>query len=176
MRKTFSALALVALASGCGMFGHKKDQPAPATSARATMRDAQGQSLGDITLMQTAQGVLITGLLTGVPEGTHAFHVHTVGRCTPSFDAAGGHFNPTARQHGIRNPAGMHAGDLPNVSVTGGTVRLEFFTTAFTLGTSGTGLLDADGSALMLHALTDDYTTDPSGSAGARIACGVIQR
>lgn len=151
--------------------------PSDGTSARVTMRSAQGQPLGELSLVQTQNGVLVTGLLSNVPAGTHAFHVHTVGKCSPTFDAAGGHFNPASRQHGFRNPQGMHAGDLPNINVAAdGTVRIEAFATAFNLGTGKNGLFDADGSALMIHALADDYTTDPTGSAGARIACGEIAR
>ena len=179
MRKSFllSAAVLVS-SSACGLIGGKKDDaPATAaTSARADMRSATGQQLGVVTLTQTANGLLIVGDLNGLPPGTHGFHFHTVGKCDPTFEAAGGHFNPTAKQHGMRNPAGYHGGDLPNVNVPAdGMLRVEAFTNAVSLSDNNR-LFDADGSTIMLHALADDYSSDPSGASGARIACGVIQR
>ena len=164
--------------AGCGMFGGgRSDEPAPeATSARAEMRSATGQRLGDVTLSQTSNGLLILGELSGLPPGTHGFHIHTVGKCDPTFEAAGGHFNPTTRQHGFRNPGGNHGGDLPNLNVPeGGNLRLEAWTRDVSLS-GNNRVLDSDGSALVIHALADDYTTDPSGASGGRIACGVIAR
>ena len=178
MRFPIPILAALVAVSACGGRRGGGDEPSPmGTSARVSMRDAQGANLGDVTLTQTANGVLIVGQLSGLSEGTHAMHVHTIGRCDPNFDAAGGHFNPTARQHGMRNAQGQHAGDLPNVTVpANGIVRVELFTTAFTLGGGKDGLFDSDGSSLMLHANSDDYQTDPSGASGARIACGVVTK
>lgn len=170
--------ATVLLGAGCSR-NKSETAPIPAngTSARVAMRDASGAALGDLSIVQTANGVLVTGLLSNVPPGTHGIHFHTVGRCTPTFDAAGGHFNPTGRQHGYRNANGAHAGDLPNINVgADGTVRIELFTSLVNLGGGGNGVFDADGTALMIHALADDYTTDPSGSSGARIACGAVAR
>ncbi|HKG92816.1 MAG TPA: superoxide dismutase family protein [Gemmatimonadaceae bacterium] len=175
MRQPLVFIATVLLSTaGCGMFGHKEEPAPAATSARAEMRNATGQRLGDLALTQTANGLLILGELNGLPPGTHGFHVHTVGKCDPTFDAAGAHFNPTQRQHGIRNPSGSHGGDLTNLNVPeSGTLRVEAWTKDISL-TGNNRVLDADGSALMIHALADDYTTDPSGASGARIACGVI--
>lgn len=182
MRRPITLLALTLLATGCsalrGRSGGDEGGPAaPGTTARAAMRDAQGRSIGEVTLTQTPNGVLLIGQLSGLTEGTHGFHVHTIGKCDPTFDAAGGHFNPTGRRHGARNADGQHAGDLPNITVpAGGTVRVELFATGFDLGTGKLGVFDADGSALMLHANPDDYQSDPAGAAGTRIACGVIVR
>ena len=173
-----ACVALLAVAACNRGKGSAAGGPAPVgTTARVSMRSASGQPIGDLSLVQTANGVLVTGLLSNLPPGTHAFHVHTVGRCTPTFDAAGGHFNPASRQHGFRNPNGQHAGDLPNVNVAAdGTVRVEAFATAFDLGSGTSGLFDGDGSAIMVHQNADDYTTDPTGSAGSRIACGEVTR
>ena len=174
----FTAAILLSTA-GCsmlGMGGKKSDGALPSsTTARAEMRSATGQRLGDVTITQTANGsLLLVGELNGLQPGTHGFHFHTVGKCDPTFDAAGGHFNPTNRQHGMRNPNGYHGGDLPNINVpAGGTLRVEVFTDAVSLS-GNNRLLDADGSTLMIHALADDYSTDPSGASGERIACGVI--
>lgn len=163
--------------SGCNPFGGGgSEEPAPVTRARAELRNAAGSSLGIVTLDNTTRGVLLTATLSGLPPGTHGFHIHEVGQCSPTFDAAGDHFNPTNRQHGLRDPAGPHAGDLPNLSVPeSGVVRIETLASDVSLGGSA-NLLDSDGSALVVHAFADDHTTDPSGNSGARIACGVIQR
>jgi Cu-Zn family superoxide dismutase len=109
-------------------------------------------------------------------------HLHQVGRCdqggTPTFASAGGHYNPAGRQHGTQNPEGPHAGDLPNVTV-GADGRLtlpDSGVVAVMNETARAGLLDPDGTALVIHAQADDYRTDPSGNSGARIACGVLTR
>ena len=150
--------------------------PAAATGqASAVMRDSAGRELGTVTLADAAGGIAIGGTLRGIAPGTYGFHVHTTGQCEPTFDAAGGHWNPTSARHGAENPQGPHLGDLPNVTVgADSTVRIQ----ATTPGGSLRGehpLLDADGAAVMLHAGTDDYRTDPSGDAGSRLACGVVQ-
>ncbi len=120
----------------------------------------------------------VVAQVRNLPPGTHGIHVHEAGRCDPpDFMSAGGHFNPTSRQHGLRNPNGPHAGDLPNLEVgADGTGRLDALARDLSLS-SGTGnLLDTDGSALVVHAAADDEMTDPTGNSGGRIACGVIRR
>ena len=94
----------------------------------------------------------------------------------PAFTSAGGHFNPDNRQHGSENPQGSHAGDLPNLVVgANGAGSLVVTTDRFSLAAGRpTSLLDADGSALVVHAGPDDLKTDPTGNSGARIACGVV--
>jgi Cu-Zn family superoxide dismutase len=154
--------------------------PAVATggSARADLRNAQGVLVGTVTLQQAAQGLLLTVDVANLPPGTHGMHIHAVGRCDPpGFESAGGHFNPTGRQHGARNEMGQHAGDLPNLQVpASGSMRVDIVARELTLGSTGTGMFDADGSAIVVHALADDYRTDPSGASGDRIACGVVSR
>jgi Cu-Zn family superoxide dismutase len=171
-------MAAAALATGCGGKSPPAVEALPVgQSARAELRDAQGQRVGTATLVQGPNGVLVTADLTSLPAGTHALHFHETGRCESPFTSAGGHFNPGQRQHGVHNAEGMHAGDLPNVNVSsGGTIRVEMFTAAVTLGRSGAGLLDDDGSALVIHERADDYRTDPAGASGNRIACGVVTR
>ena len=96
-----------------------------------------------------------------------------MGRCDPpDFASAGAHWNPAGKKHGMNNPAGPHAGDMPNVEVAANGVLSATLTLA---GASMASLLDADGAALVIHAVADDYVTDPSGNSGARIACAVIQ-
>ena len=146
-----------------------------ADTASATLKDAQGNEVGAATLTGTPSGVLISLDLTGLPAGDHAFHIHTTGKCEPpDFKTAGGHFNPEQDKHGLMNPAGPHAGDMPNIHVPdSGKLVIEVMNPMVHLGD---GLLDADGSALVIHSGTDDYKTDPAGNAGDRIACGVITR
>src|SRR6187551_1058317 len=152
--------------------------PAAAPGAKATLKDAQGKTLGEATLRESAAGVLVKLDLQGVPPGTHAFHIHTVGKCdAPDFMTAGGHFNPTTMKHGLMASGGPHAGDMPNLFVPAdGKLSVEVLDTNVTLAAGPKSVFDADGSALMLHATADDYTSDPAGNAGARIGCGVISR
>lgn len=145
----------------------------PTGGAPMPLINASGQTIGSVRAWQTAGGVSFRVNATGLPHGLHGIHVHAVGRCDPpDFASAGPHWNPAAKKHGLNNPAGPHAGDLPNVEVAangalGATVTLA--------GATMAGLLDADGSALVIHAQADDYVTDPSGNSGARIACAVIR-
>lgn len=148
------------------------DMPARSGGAEAILKTADGTTVGRVTATAQGGGILIAVEGTGMPPGTHGAHVHTVGRCdAPDFTTAGGHWNPSTRQHGTANPAGPHGGDLPNLTVaTDGTGKL---TGTLPSGTMA-GLLDADGSAFVIHAAADDLKTDPSGNSGARIACGVF--
>ena len=142
--------------------------------------NGSGQTIGTVRAWQTAGGVSFRVDATGLPHGVHGIHVHAVGRCEgPGFESAGPHWNPASRKHGTNNPAGPHAGDLPNVTaaangVLGETVTVSGANLGTIQGTAGT-MLDADGAALVIHATADDYTTDPSGNSGSRIACAVIQ-
>jgi Cu-Zn family superoxide dismutase len=156
-------------------------QTAPAAAApgaRATLKDAQGKTLGEATLRESPAGVLVKLDLQGVPPGPHAFHIHTVGKCDPpDFMTAGGHFNPTTMKHGLMAAGGPHAGDMPNLFVPAdGKLSVEVLDANVTLAAGQKSLFDADGSALMLHAMADDYATDPAGAAGGRIACGVVTK
>lgn len=153
--------------------------PGTLVTARAELRDPQNRVVGTVNLTGTERGVRIEIQVNGLPEGTHGFHIHETGRCDPpDFTTAGGHFNPSGREHGMENPAGPHAGDLPNIIVRGdGSGSLRVINPYLSLGTGGEDdLLRGDGTAVMIHAGPDDYRTDPAGDAGARIACGVIVR
>ncbi len=148
--------------------------PAHAGTAKAALQDASGKGVGTATLTDTPSGLLIKLVLAGVPAGEHAFHIHAVGKCdAPKFASAGGHFNPTNAKHGLMNASGPHNGDMPNIYVPAdGKLEIELLNPKATLA----ALFDADGSALVIHAGTDDYKTDPAGNAGDRIACGVITK
>jgi len=150
---------------------------AQAQSATAKLVDGEGKAVGSVMLSQMEHGVRISVEAEGLPSGTHAFHIHETGECIPpGFQSAGGHYNPGGHQHGWNNPAGYHAGDLPNVHVADdGVLAIEYFTDAVTLGEGEATLFDDDGSAIVIHVGEDDYATDPTGDAGDRLACGVIQ-
>ena len=149
-----------------------------ARTAAVRFRNGDGQPIGEAWLRETPSGIVATIDLRDLPPGEHGFHVHETGRCEPPFDSAGGHFNPAGRRHGFAATDGPHAGDLPNLIVPeSGRVSLDVFIPGTSLDGRGSAtLLDADGSALVVHANADDHHSDPAGNAGARIACGVVER
>ena len=151
--------------------------PAAAQSATAPLKNGEGKEVGSANLTQTPHGVLINVSVKGLPPGEHAFHVHAVGKCEPPFTSAGGHFNPDNKKHGMLAAEGFHAGDMPNLHVPqSGDLTVEVVNANITLEKGKpNSVYDADGSAIVIHAGSDDYKTDPTGEAGGRIACGVIQ-
>jgi Cu-Zn family superoxide dismutase len=154
--------------------------PVGSTSATATaeIKNAAGQVVGSATFTEVGSIVRVVIEARGLPPGDKAAHLHEVGTCeAPQFTSAGAHFNPDRKQHGMLNPAGPHAGDLPNIRIEGdGSGRLETSNDRITLGLGPTSLLDQDGTALVIHAAPDDHRTDPTGNSGNRIACGVVVR
>jgi superoxide dismutase, Cu-Zn family len=174
MRATLVLGVVIAAAAGCSSLA-----PTPVNNtATAEIRTASGALVGTATLTEVSGGVRIVLEAKGLPPGAHGVHLHEVGKCEgPSFDSAGAHVNPDGHRHGLLNPSGPHAGDLPNLTVAAnGTGRLETMNTRITLSPGPTSILDADGSALVIHANADDFTTDPSGNSGPRVACGVVTR
>jgi Cu-Zn family superoxide dismutase len=152
----------------------------PAGGAPIPLVNASGQTIGSVRAWQTAGGVSFHVEASGLTHGIHAIHVHSVGRCDgPDFASAGSHWNPAVKKHGFNNPAGPHAGDLPNVEVAANGVLSQTVTlpgaNLFNAAGAPGALLDADGAALVIHAAADDYVTDPAGNSGARIACAVIR-
>jgi Cu-Zn family superoxide dismutase len=152
----------------------KPATPTSFATASATLHDASGRRVGTVTFADSYSGVMIRGTVSDLGLGTHAIHIHAIGKCEAPFTTAGGHFNPQTRQHGYLNPRGPHLGDLPNLTTpAAGSLTFEFLLPGVTLkGTNA--LLDGDGAAVVIHASKDDYLTDPAGNAGARAACGVI--
>jgi superoxide dismutase, Cu-Zn family len=152
---------------------------AETATARADFKNPPGATVGHAILRETAKGVQIQLVLQNLLVGKHAFHIHETGSCVgPDFESAGGHFNPTGKQHGLENPAGAHAGDMSNIEISSdGSLETEILNARVTLKEGkDNSLLRAGGTALVVHALPDDNKTDPSGEAGPPIACGVITR
>lgn len=171
-----------AMAAGVGasaiLMGASVASAQGVTSATARLMGASGSPVGTVMLTQTREGVRISVQASGLTPGEHGIHVHAVGQCDPpAFTSAGGHFNPTNMQHGLLNPAGPHAGDLPNlVAAANGTANYVATTDRITLGAGARSIFDADGSAVVIHATADDQVSDPAGDSGARVACGVVVR
>ena len=165
-------IGVTVLLSGCASTMAEKEP----LSAGAELKDKDGKGVGVATLIETPDGLRIAVTGYHLPPGTHGLHIHAVGQCQPpDFTSAGGHWNPAGRQHGRLNPAGPHAGDLPNLVVArSGEGGIDVTTKAVTLEPGPNSLLAGKGTAIVVHAGPDDEKTDPTGNSGARIACGVI--
>jgi Cu-Zn family superoxide dismutase len=144
--------------------------------ASAALAPASGSQVsGKLMLMPMGDGVHITGDIGGLaPNSTHGFHIHEKGDCSAAdASSAGGHFNPTAQAHGRYTAPQHHVGDNDNlVADASGVAHVNAHFPGAALG--GGGANDVIGKAVVVHADADDYTSQPSGNAGARIACGVI--
>jgi Cu-Zn family superoxide dismutase len=149
-----------------------------AQKAKADLLDAKGAPVGTATFSEKARGVQLELKASNLPPGIHGFHIHSVGKCeAPDFKSAGPHFNPTGKQHGWDNPQGHHMGDLQNLTVgEDGKATSRFLIMGATLGKGPNSLFHEGGTSLVIHEKADDGKTDPAGNAGARIACGVIER
>ena len=161
----------------------------PVLFAWARIINVEGDLIGAATFTQqrTSDEVRVFVLAVGLEPGKHGTHIHSVGQCDPNsidpatgspFFSAGTHFNPQENEHGLQNPEGPHAGDLPNLKVgPAGVGFLRATNDRITLREGPkNSLFDADGSSIVIHENRDDQMTDPTGNSGARIACGVIRR
>lgn len=176
MARSFHPLAFAALALGAQM-------ALPAHAAEpmihADVIDANGKTVGMVMLRQTPTGVLVSADIKGIPAGEHGFHFHEKGVCDPAqkFTTAGAHFAAGGSQHGLLVQGGPHGGDMPNQNVgADGLLITEVLNTGVSLQPGPHSLFDADGTALVIHASPDDYTSQPAGNAGARIACAVVAK
>ena len=176
--------AIVAIAAGVSLLVMVTVSVAASGASRAggTFVDATGQSIGWVRLVEDATGIVHVNVhVAGLSPGLHGIHIHAVGACAPTFAAAGGHYNPLGHQHGLDNPNGAHAGDLPNLIVNAeGVGHLNATTDGVTISAGPTTIFDATpgavGSAFIIHANEDDQLTDATnGNSGARVACAVIE-
>ncbi|EJL34607.1 superoxide dismutase family protein [Novosphingobium sp. AP12] len=180
----FAFLAMTACAHAEAQHAHAASPAAAAATApvspgmvHADVIGLDGKKLGMVMLQETPAGVLVSGDVKGLPAGEHGFHFHQKGLCDTAtkFDSAGGHFTGGDHQHGYMAANGPHGGDMPNQHVgADGLLKTQILNTGVTLSPGAKSLFDADGTALVIHAAADDYSSQPSGNAGGRIACAVI--
>lgn len=173
MRSIIAAAAATALLAGGALAQDAVPVPTEAPVA-VPVKAADGSDRGTVTLTQTAHGLLISAALAGLPDGPHGYHLHETGKCEGDFTSAGGHFNPTGKAHGFHTADGAHAGDMGNFTAHGGTAAFDMINPAVSLAGGEGALNDADGASLVIHASADDYTSQPAGASGERIACAVI--
>jgi len=145
--------------------------------AKAQLLNMDGETVGMAMLTEAAGGVLIHVKVEGLPAGKKGLHIHSHAACDPAtgFKSAKGHVGKTKGGHGLLNPAGPEAGDIPNIFIgTDGTAEMEAFSTFVSLTSGEHNLLDLDGSTFIIHESADDHISQPIGGAGARIVCGLI--
>ena len=176
LRRALIPVAVLALtATACSTAMRMRNA---AARAEAVMYNSSGTAVGTAQLWQDANGTVNVEISSlTLPAGTHGIHFHDVGKCEgPAFTTAGGHYNPMGMEHGLQNPKGPHAGDNPNIVIPdSGVGNVSFSTDRVSLTPGTRTLLDADGTALVVHAGADDQVTNPSGNSGARIACGIVR-
>jgi Cu-Zn family superoxide dismutase len=145
-----------------------------AQNATAGLQPTQGNNVrGTISLSITNNHVRFAGTVTGLSSGRHGFHIHENGDCSaPDGASAGGHFNPGRTTHGAPNASERHAGDLGNIEAdANGVATVDIVAEGITLGVGPRSIL---GKAIIVHADPDDFS-QPTGNAGARLACGIIK-
>ena len=170
-----AAMTVMLLGAACGSMASAEKERETAT---AEMKDGNGQNIGQAKFKAVGGGVEMSMTVENLSPGIHAIHIHATGQCeAPDFKTAGGHFNPGNKKHGMQNPEGYHADDLPNLTVgVNGKGAFKSTIQDVTLaGDGATSLFHAGGTSVVIHEKADDMKTDPAGNAGARIACGVIQ-
>ncbi len=173
-RQTWIPTLIFALASSVHAWA---ERPADAV---ANLINNAGEEIGKVELFAAPAGTLLRLDVRNLPPGPKAIHIHARGTCDDhdhGFTDSGGHINPEGKEHGLLNPEGPGAGDLPNFRVGEfGHAWAEFFTGLASLdGSVGARILDEDGAAIVIHENPDDHMSQPIGGAGARIACGVIE-
>lgn len=172
-----ATLTLAACASAPPPAPAPPPTPSTAQEGQANLASASGSLVsGRVTLSPMGDGVHLTGTIGGfLPNSVHAIHVHEKGDCTAAdASSAGGHFNPTGQPHGKAGAAAHHAGDMDNiVADPQGQANLNIHLAGVSLG--GGAANDIAGRALVVHAAADDYTSQPAGNSGARVACAPIK-
>ncbi len=174
------ALVFAMTLVGCTTPAPRTPPPAktlPFQFAMVNLAPASGTLVsGQLRIIAQADGVYLTGEIGGLGRGrTHAIHVHERGDCSAAdASSAGAHFNPAGVAHGRAGSATHHAGDLDNlVANEAGVARVDAHVRGVMLG--GGGPTDIIRRAVVVHANADDYSSQPAGNAGARVACGVIE-
>ena len=168
---TGTALLATAVLAACGSMGGK---PSTAIELVPTAAITPNPTRGTVRLAALDHGVRVSGEVRGlVPGSEHGFHIHEKGDCSaPDATSAGGHFNPATKPHAARDAAERHTGDLGNLKADPyGMARANFVDSVLSLD----GPNSIVGKAVIIHQNADDFTTQPTGNAGGRLACGVIE-
>ncbi|MFT4242581.1 MAG: superoxide dismutase family protein [Acidovorax sp.] len=169
---THRALALSAIAA-CALAGCAAHSPGPA--ATATLEPTRGNAVsGVVRFVQSGEVVKVSGEIRGLKPGAeHGFHIHEKGDCSSGDGmSTGGHFNPGGKPHGHHDAAEHHTGDLPSLKANAsGVAVVAFESRSIRVGSSANDIV---GRGLIVHRDPDDYTTQPTGNAGPRLACAVI--
>lgn len=175
MRYVVALSAAVAMSAAMVTAVHAKDKPGKLV---VPIKTSKGEDAGSATFQEIKGGkqLSIKISLKNIPFGEHAVHIHQNPTCdAPDFKGAGGHFNPDSKQHGTMNPMGHHNGDLPqNISIGENHMGEASFKVDYLSLTDGAAN-SVKGHSIVVHEKADDMKTDPTGNAGNRIACGVIQ-
>jgi Cu-Zn family superoxide dismutase len=152
----------------------------PALAGISDLKGPDGSARGTVTVSAAPKGVVLKIEAKGLTPGWHGIHFHEKGSCAdPKLTSAGSHVhNAKPVVHGLLNPNANDSGDLPNIFADStGSATAEIYSTlvSFKGGSAMPSLLDADGSAVVIHANADDHTSQPIGGAGDRVACAVIR-
>ncbi len=190
MKRLMASLVVAGLvASACASgpnVGKSSATPNPASYiespsvpiANAGFVDKDGRILGTASFRETTLGVRVEVNVRDVLPGKHGMHIHAAGKCDPpDFMTAGGHFNPNTKTHGVAGSVSSHAGDVPQIVVgSDGRGSLTFVAPHLSLNRAASnGLAFGAGTAIVIHANSDDEQTDPAGNSGTRIACGIVR-
>lgn len=170
MKNAIACIAVAALAAGCA------SMDPPAVRASAKLEPTKGNTAnGLVTFTQKGGKVLVEARVAGLSPGGHGFHVHEKGDCSSGDGmSTGGHFNPHGKPHAAPATPDRHAGDLPMlVADAAGNATLSVEVDVITIGGGGADIV---GRGLIVHKDPDDFSTQPTGNSGARVACGVIAR
>ena len=174
MRFAIAAAAITGLLTGCGMM---ESMTGRAPTAKATLQPIKDSGVkGAATFTQKGDKVQLMADIGGLkPNQEHGFHIHKKGDCNSGDGmGAGGHFNPLGKPHAHPSMPERHAGDMFALKADDyGNATLSIELDVITVTEGPTGII---GRGLIVHAQADDYNTQPTGNAGARVACGVIQK
>jgi superoxide dismutase, Cu-Zn family len=165
----FSSLAAGLILFLTAIHGNAQDP----LKAIAVLNPTQNNKVtGTVTLSKVEAGIKVVADIRGLTPGSHGFHIHQFGDCSaPNADSAGGHYNPAGKPHGAPESRERHAGDLGNlVADSSGKAYLERTDPVISLG----GPNSVIGRGIIIHEASDDMTTQPTGNAGGRVACGII--
>ena len=170
MTRNLILLASVLALGACATPGAPMGTRAVAQLQSTTANTATGS----VTFVQNGDKVLVSGMVSGLkPNAEHGFHVHEKGDCSSGDGmSAGGHFNPDGQPHGNHAGAAHHAGDLPSLKAdASGTAKFSFESKSISVGGGAANIV---GRGLIVHRDPDDYTTQPTGNSGPRLACAVV--